>query len=303
VVSRSSGSNPKVLRFSYNPSTDRYTMASGFPVTINAGGGSESATIDQDSTGRLWVTYTRNSKLWVAHSDPSGLVWTSGYNPAVGDVSLAQDDISSIIAFDGSIGLMWSDQGSDAMRFAVHRDGAGDQAWTVENALKGTRLADDHINLKQLTGDSQGRVFAAIKTSLGDSSSDPATAPLVGVLVRTPGSNGGAGTWKFLVAGTVADDHTRPILMIDHTNQELYFIATAPEDGGDIYYKKTSLANPTFSNQPGRGKKLVDAKPLVNNATGSKDPVTAQSDLVILAVAEGQKKYVHAEMDLAGGTT
>ncbi|MDQ4031260.1 MAG: hypothetical protein M3332_02885, partial [Actinomycetota bacterium] len=34
----------------------------------------------------------------------------------------------------------------------------------------------------------------------------------------------------------------------------------------------------------------------------AKDPVTAQSGLVILAVAEGQKRYVQAEMELAGGT-
>jgi hypothetical protein len=300
VVTRDATANPRITRFTYDPATDHYTMDSGFPVTVNSGGGSESATIDRDSTGRLWITYTRGSRLWVAHSDPSGLSWTAGYNPAVGDYALDGDDISSVIAFNGSIGLMWSDQNSSAMRFAIHHDGDGDQVWSVEDALKGTRMADDHINLKQMSGDTQGRIFAAVKTSQGDSSNDPKTAPLVGVLVRTPGANGGPGTWKFLTTGTVADDHTRPIIVIDQTNQELYFLATA---AGDIYYKKTSLANPDFSNQPGRGKRFVDAQPQVNNATASKDPVTAESGMVILAVAEGVKKYVHAEMDLAGGST
>ncbi|MGH3507107.1 MAG: hypothetical protein ACRDO2_07875 [Nocardioidaceae bacterium] len=298
VVSRDANTNARVTRFSYDASTDAYTQDAGFPVTLNTGGGSESATIDQDTTGRLWVTYTRNAKLWVTHSDPSGLSWTPGYNPAVGDFSLRTDDISSLIAFDGQIGLMWSDQGSNAVRFATHQDGAGDQQWSVENALVGTRMADDHINLKHVAGD--GRIFAAVKTS-ADPTIDPPSTPLVGVLIRTPGAGSGPGSWEFQVTGTLADDHTRPLLMVDQANQELYFLATAPEDGGDIYYKKTSLSDPDFNSQPGRGTKMMDAKPQLNNVTGSKAPATSASGLVLMAVSEGQKRYVHSEMELAGG--
>ena len=298
VVSRDASTNARVTRFSYAASTDVYTKDAGFPVSVNTGGGSESATIDQDSTGRLWITYTRGGRVWVAHSDPSGLGWTAGFQPAVPDVVIRNDDISSLIAFDGSIGVMWSDQGSNAVRFAIHRDGTGDQEWTVENALQGTRLADDHLNLKHIAGD--GRVFAAIKTS-ADPAIDPPNTPLVGVLIRTPGAGGGPSSWEFQPTGTIADDHTRPILMIDQTNRELYFLATAPQNGGDIFYKKTSLDDPDFSGQAGRGVKLVDAKPQVNNATGSKAPVTVASGMVILAASEGQKRYAHAEMDLAGG--
>lgn len=294
VVSRDSTAAPRIARFSYNAASNNYTMDPGFPVSVATGGGSESATIDRDSTGRLWITYTRASRLWVAHSDPSGLVWTAGYNPAVPDVAIKSDDISSVIAFNGRIGLMWSDQVSHAFRFAIHRDGDPDQTWTVEDALAGTNLADDHINLKQVTGDAQGRIFAAVKTSLD--AAGP-TATLVGVLVRKPRADG-TGDWSLVPAGTVADDHTRPIIMIDQTNQELYFFATAPVTGGDIYYKKTSLANPVFGS--GRGQKFVDSVAQVNNASGAKDPVTSQTGMVILAVAEGKKRYVHAEMDLAG---
>jgi hypothetical protein len=294
VVSRDSTAGPRIARFSYNSTSNSYAMDPGFPISISTGGGSESATIDRDSTGRLWITYTRLSKLWVAHSDPSGLAWTAGYNPAVPDVAIKSDDISSVIAFNGRIGVMWSDQASHAFRFAIHRDGDPDQAWTVENALAGTNLADDHINLKQVANDAQGRIFAAIKTS--QDAAGP-TATLVGVLVRTPRSDG-TGDWSLVPAGTVADDHTRPIIMIDQTNQELYFFATAPVTGGDIYYKKTSLANPVFG--AGRGQKFVDSAAQVNNASGAKDPVTSQTGMVILAVAEGRKRYVHAEMQLAG---
>ena len=293
VASRTASTNLQVARFSYNTSANTWSVDTGFPVVVNTGGGSESATIDQDSSGRLWVTYTRASRLWIAQSDVTGSQWTAGFQPNVGDVTIKADDISALISFRNSIGLLWSDQQSGAVRFAIHEDDDPTSLWRVEDAgvaIPGASVADDHINLKQLTSDSRGRIFAAVKTSndLGG-----ANAALVGVLVRTPGAND-VGTWEFVVAGTVADDHTRPIIMIDETNQELYFFATAP--GGDIVYKKTSLTNPSFA--PGRGTAFVDSTASVNNASGSKDPVNASTGMVVLAGADGPKRYVHAEMSL-----
>ncbi len=290
VATRATGSNLQVNRLSYSSVGRSWSVDTGFPVTVNTGGGSESATIDRDSLGRLWVTYTRLSRLWVAHSDPGGLNWTAGFQPNVPDVVIKSDDISALIAFGSSIGVLWSDQQSSAMRFAIHEDADPDTVWRVEDALAGSLQADDHINLKQLAGDPQGRIFAAIKTSQTAS-----TAILTGVLVRTPGAGGG-GTWTLVPAGTVADNHTRPIIAIDQSNQELYFFATA--SGGDIYYKRTPLANPSFG--PGRGAKFVDHSSAVSDATASKDSVTAQTGLVVLSTADAQKRYVHAEMELNG---
>jgi hypothetical protein len=69
-------------------------------------------------------------------------------------------------------------------------------------------------------------------------------------------------------------------------------------DGGDIFYKRTPLSNISFG--PGRGAPFINATPLVNNASGPKDPVTADQGLVLVAVAHGRKQYVHGEMRLAG---
>lgn len=295
VATRSAGANLAVARFSYQTGSRMWTVDAGFPVIVNTGGGSESATIDRDSTGRLWLTYTRASRLWVARSEPGGQTWTPGFQPNVPDTVIKSDDISTLIAFGTSVGVLWSDQQSGAMRFAIHKDTDPTTVWTVEDALAGATLADDHVNIKQLSGDAQGRLFAAVKTSNDLEGPD---ATLVGVLVRTPGANG-VGTWELVPAGTVADDHTRPIVMIDETNRELYFFATAPGSGGDVFYKKTSLDNPQFG--PGRGAPFVNAVPQVTDASGSKDPVSAQTGMVIIANAEGQKRYAHAEMELAGG--
>ena len=78
--------------------------------------------------------------------------------------AISSDDMSSIIAFGGNkVGLMWSNQATNAMYFAVHSDAAADTVWTVETATSGPGIADDHINLKT---DSSGRVYAATKTNL-----------------------------------------------------------------------------------------------------------------------------------------
>jgi Bacterial Ig-like domain len=299
VASRVSGANLQVSAFTYRPDTRTWAVAPAFPVTVSSGGGSESASIDQDSLGRLWVTYTRGSRVWVARSDAAGGNWTAGFLPAVGDTSIKADDLSAVIAFGSSVGVMYSDQVTGRFWFAIHDDADPDDVWRLEDATSTLSSVDDHINLKQLVGDPQGRIFAAVKTAANDAAGAPASAPLVGVLSRS-GPSDGPGTWEFAAAGTIADDHTRPIIMIDATHQELYFLATSPGNGGDIVYKKSPLSSLRFPT--GRGAPFVDAKPVVNNASGAKEPVTAESGLVVLAVAEGQKRYVHAEMDLGSGS-
>jgi hypothetical protein len=299
IVSRITGGNAVVVRFAYDSASKSWLLDSGFPKTIPSGG-SESATIDQDSTGKFWVTWTRASTVWVTHStDATGSSWVAPFKPTVADTTIEADDISALIGFGSSVGVLYSDQQSGGFHFAIHDDGAPDTAWRSEDVNNTIpNFADDHINLKQLAGDPQGRVFAAIKTSANDPAGAKPSDPLTGVLIRTPGQNG-VGTWSFAVAGTVAQDQTRPMIMIDATNQQLYFFATAPQSGGDIIYKKAPLSNVQFP--AGAGEKFVDVSPVVNNATGAKDPVTGATGLVILASAQGQQRYAHAEMALAPG--
>jgi methionine-rich copper-binding protein CopC len=299
VVSRITGGNAIVDRFTYDSAGKSWALDSGFPKTIQSGG-SESATIDQDSTGRFWVTWTRASTVWVTHStDATGSSWVAPFKPAVADTTLKADDISALLGFGTSIGVLYSDQQSGGFHFAIHDDGAPDTSWRSEDVDNDIpNFADDHINLKQLAGDPQGRVFAAIKTSANDPAGAKPSDPLTGVLIRTPDANG-VGTWSFAVTGTVADDQTRPMIMIDATNQRLYYFATAPQSGGDIIYKSAPLSDVQFA--PGRGSSFVDVQPLVNNASGAKEPVTGATGMVVLASAQGQQRYAHAEMALAPG--
>lgn len=279
----------RVYRYSYSSASRRYTRDSGFPIRL-PGGGSESVTIDRDSQGRLWATFTRGSAVWVAHSTTSEAAWTKPFRIQGVDTAVAADDISAVISLGDKIGVMWSDQASGAFRFAVHVDTDPDDVWTFETPLSGTRIPDDHINLKSLLGDDQGRVHAAVKTSLGDGGEPPSSAGIL-VLTRSAG-----GTWSNAVGATVGDGLTRPQLALDRTNRQLILLQST-EGGGTVYYKAAPLTDISFAS--GAGEPFIawpGAK--VNNVSTSKDPVDAASGLVAIAADDSSHRYYHAEMSL-----
>ncbi len=289
VASRVSGGSLRALRYGYDPGTDTYTQEVEEQVGVN---GTESITIARDSQDRLWVTYTQRSQVYVAHTTSDDSTWSAPSVLPVPDPNISGDDVAAIIAFDGRIGVMWSDQVSDATRFAVHRDGQPDSAWTVEDALAGPNLADDHINLKSLLQDDQGRVFAVIKTSRGDAG-EPSSDPSIVVLQRA--SNG---AWSSATAARVGDGLTRPQIALDTTNDRLYVIMST-ESGGTVYYKRSPLDALSFPD--GTGAPLVQwPGASINNATTTKQPVNATTGLVVLASDEDSNRYYHAELSLSG---
>jgi hypothetical protein len=291
AVSRHATEPTRVLRFSYNNAGRSYSLDSGFPVQLTSSG-SGSAVIEKDSTGRLWVAFVKSKKLWVTHTTSDDRTWTTPFNPPVPDTSTAASDLAALVAFNNRIGVMWSNQASHAFRFAIHVDTAPTNEWSFETALSGPAMVDDHLNVKT---DSSGRVYAAIKTEKGDNG-EPPDSPLTMLLVRATN-----GSWSHHVFGTVADDHTRPVLQIDETNGDLYYLATEPVKGGSVYYKRTSLTNPSFA--PGRGDVFVamSGKNL-NNATTSKQAATAATGMVVLASSMSDRHYFHAELALASGS-
>jgi hypothetical protein len=202
------------------------------------------------------------------------------------------DDISAILSFEDKIGVMWSDQGAQALRFSYHVDGAPDDAWTNETVLLGQGKADDHINIKSLIGDSTGRVYAAIKTNLTVS-----TAPGIQVMTRSVG-----GTWTAAPTASVADKLTRPQLALDSTNKVVYILQST-EGGGSVYFKSAPMSNkPTFT-ASGKGTTFIaftGAK--INNPSTSKDPVNSTTGLVAIAADQYARQYYHAEMTIPGGS-
>ena len=297
----------RVTRYSFVGGA--YVRDEGFPVTVVTGG-SESVVLDRDSTGALWLTYTRGGKVYVTHSTAGQAAWVAPYVlPVEGANDVAADDVSALVSFGGQIGVLWGNQNphsksGNSYWFAVHRDGTDDSAasWSRELAyggVPGTENADDHMNVKSLQTDSAGRIFASVKTSL-----NAADDPLVVLLVREP-----TGVWdRDNVFGKAAENHTRAIVLLDDTNQTAHVFAASPCcSGGVIYHKKVSFAalrngNP-FANGLGAPFIRSSRDTTINNPTSTKQTLDGTTGLVVLASDDTSRWYLHNKMELAAPGT
>ena len=297
-----SGNPARLYRFSYDAATKTYTRDTGFPVPIS-NYSSETLTIDKDSTGVLWATWTQGSKVYVNSTTGGDAVWGTPFVlPVAAAANLSSDDISAVVSFGGGrTGVMWSNQAASAMYFAEHTGGTSRSSWDVtRTAIQGPNSADDHINLKALQADASGRVFAVIKTGLDDAGAT-SSAPLIMLLARDPST----GDWSSYPVGRIRDCHTRPVLLLDSEHQTLYVFMTAPDSGcpysgypGTIFMKSSPMDAIAFPD--GRGTPVIrDAlSPNLNNVTTTKQDVTSATGMVVMASNDATQRYWHADLRL-----
>jgi hypothetical protein len=278
AVERSSADqSPRVLRYSYDPIGKSYSRDAGFLVTVWAGY-IEATVAGKDSTGVLWVTFTYDNgqggrNCYVTHTTSDELSWTTPYVlPVTGATTLANDDISALVAFDSRVGVMWSNQVDSTMYFATHNDGDPDTIWDLNPALQLPKYVDDHINLKSLQADTDGRVFAAVKTSLNDYPVPDPEAPMILLLILD-----NHGNWSRRTFSRIQENETRPIVLIDSERRYLYVFANGPESGGTIYYKATSLDNINFPQGLRVPFLQSSTDQLINNATSTKQTVNSST--------------------------
>ena len=286
----------KLARYSYNASSNTYTLDA--PAVTIMSGSAETLALDKDTTGRLWIAYTQSKKVYVNTSDISGLSWGTPFQ-LPGSSAVGSDDIASLVAYKDqagpSVGVLWSSHSSassaSAMYFARHTDSDAPGTWQPVEQIYGgvgSCLADDHINLKSLQDDpSTGALFAAVKTSAGDSGCPSGATDAILLVVRNPNN-----TWKWTTFGATSEQHTRPLVLLDSDNRTVYMFATSPTSCGTIYMKSTSMANPSFAS--GLGTSFISASgACINNATSTKQPVGNASGLVVLASDQTNKYYYH----------
>lgn len=298
----------KLYRYSYNSTTRSYSLDSGFPVTVRSGG-AETIVIDKDSTGRLWITYTQNKQVWINHSTSSDRNWSlaGAFNPPdanddTNSASVFNDDISSLVAFDGKIGVLWSKHDTTiptgdpqaAFYFSYREDTAplNVAAWQTRKIYSGLNSSDDHISLRSLQVAGK-EIYAVVKTSLPGNGTN---TPMIVLLGRRAD-----GTWITpTMVSSAADGQTRPVLLVEPEARRLH-IFTSSEGGGSIYYKSTSMDAISF--EPGKGTPVLSGGSnsglnTINNATSTKQTVSSATDIVLLASDQAVQWYVHAYIPL-----
>jgi hypothetical protein len=313
TVASVSGQPANLYRYSY--ANGKYTLDSGFPTVITKNS-SESMTIAKDSTGAIWATWTQVSgsstsgftnTVYANNSASGGTSWATPFVLPVSNPHPAPDDISAVVAYGNKkIGVMWSDELTGTVWWATRTDGtapAAASSWKVQSAVKGKGQSDDHLNLKTLQADATGRVFAAVKTSMDATSSDP-TLPQMLLLVFKPGT----GAFTKSTISTTGDCGTRMQVVLDPENNLVHVFQTAPSTSvsgcpfsgvaGSIYEKTASMDNPVFKS--GRGTPVIQdgASPNMNDVTTSKQPVTSATGLVVLATDHVAKRYWFSDRPL-----
>ena len=278
----------RLLRYSYDPTLGTYVLDAGFPVEL-PGGGTNSMTLAEDSTGRFWVAYTRNGSVFVAHSLDDDLHWSAPFVlPATQGLPVATTttELAGVIAMNGKIGVFWTNQRTQADYFAVHPDDAAPGAgWTTEVAVAGSKAADDHFNMK-LAAD--GRLWVVMKTSRSSASDT-----LVGLLVRSPD-----GTWSpMYTVATFATLGTRGLVQLDELHRRVYIFYSPFHQS--IYYKTTDMDR--IALQGGLGIPVITSTAVrdINNPTGTKQPVTPESGIVVVASSPGDLSYWHNRLPIS----
>ncbi|HEU5098365.1 MAG TPA: Ig-like domain-containing protein, partial [Roseiflexaceae bacterium] len=301
LVSGGSSNDARLYRYSYDVANKRYSRDTGFPVTIRSGG-AETIVLDKDSIGRLWVTYTKSSQVYVNYSNGSDNSWAgpTPLNVSGTDSTVSSDDISSLITVNNRVIVLWSNQSDRTFYYAAHNDADPVTSWTGGVAGRdpnGGALADDHINIKSLQSDAAGNIFAVVKTSFNSSSS---SSPQIILLVAKRQTSGNGYTWQPpAMVSSGAENQTRAILLID-TDQRNLHVFTADEGGGSIYHKQASIDNIQFPS--GFGERFIGSLKYtdINNPSSTKQTINSSTGLVVIASDDTQDWYLHNYRSLGG---
>jgi len=126
--------------------------------------------LDKDTTGKLWVTYTKNNHVYVNRSLSDQQTWGTPFVLPVTDSAVSSDDISAVVAFGSQIGVMWSNQLDDAMYFATHTDGEDDEVWQESRTAMATNAStgegsDTFLGVENLLGSSKADTLTGSATN------------------------------------------------------------------------------------------------------------------------------------------
>lgn len=286
-----------LARLSYDSLSGQYSMDRGFPVRV-APSGAEAFTLDRDDTGRLWATWTYDGKVWVRHSLADDRTWSELIAlPVPQAENLSPDDVSAVVAYDGHVGVMWSNRTAGAMYWASLPAGqAGDDGWTVTAALQGPSLADSRIDLLALRDDPAGEVVAAVKTGRGNLVNPGKDDPAVFVMVLSANES-----WARYVESTVGDDQGSPLLALDRGRRTLHVFTSGPCcDGGVIYRKETPLDAISFEPGPGTAFISRGRGSALDGPTTAKHVMTSDTGLLVVASDAKAGVYMQNLLPLTG---
>lgn len=269
------GWETELVSVEYDSKNKRYQLWSKRPsrVKIHLEPASETATIDIDLSGRMWLASDDQTKVTIRWSDAPYEVWS---NPQTLALGISKDDICAVTAFpDGSTGVLWSNQKTKLFGFRIHELNTSPDIWSADEIpascsaiLLKNGMADDHLNIAV---GSDGTLYAAVKTSY-----DTKDYPLIALLIRRP-----SGKWDKLY--NVDDEGSRGIVLLNEEEECLMVVYTSYRDH-KIVYKRSGTKQISFSERISLMDSIHELKN-INNVTSTKQ--NSSDEFVILASEAG----------------
>ena len=274
------GWNSELISIEYDAKNKMYKLWSIRPhvVCIHLESESETATIDIDSSGRMWLASDDGTEIHVRWSDSPYSSWSKPITLATG---ISVDDICAITTFpNGSAGVLWSNQKTKRFGFRIHAQNTSPDIWLADEIpASGSAIplkdgmADDHINIAVA---SDGTLYAAVKTSY-----DTEGYPLIALLVRQP-----SGKWDKLY--NVDEEGSRGIVLLNETEDCVMVIYSSYSDH-KIVCKRSSTKLISF----GARRTLMNSTneiTSINNVTSTKQ--NYKNEIVIIASESGIARSV-----------
>jgi hypothetical protein len=238
----------------------------------------ESLVIERDSNGAIWATWVQETAGGVREVYVNGTQNGCGGDAAnctfQGKTPLDQvgaDDISSIVRFGNSLGVMWSDTPDLEMNFCVITGGT---CGVIEVAASGPKRAEDHINLKA----AGNTVYAVVKTKFSS-----ARNPGIVLLARR-----GTNDWIGREVTNAGFRHTRPIVLITGSRVRVF-----SQGGADVFMKTARRSTLNFPG--GAGTHVIDA----GNPTSTKQNLTGTTQMIVVGSDHDAKRYRHMYTQLS----
>jgi hypothetical protein len=229
----------------YDPATNTYKRWTQRTSNTNLlfESGTHTVTLDLDTTKRIWLASNNLGNMQVRWSDPPYTTFSSPITIASGATN---NDICTITALPGKIGVLWSDQNARRFGFKTHNDGDNATLWSadeqpaIQSALNvGDGMGDFQLNI---TAASDGTLYCAVKTAY-----DKNSYPTIALLVRRPNN-----TWDHLYPVTSSKEGDRPFVILNEAAGKVKVFYThhvTNFDGtrsGDILYREASTSAISF---------------------------------------------------------
>ncbi len=290
LLATSSGSGTRFTRLSY--SGGAFSIDAGFPVTLSnfTFTGEYCIVLTKAMNGDLWAFRYKSSKVDAMKSDNNGTSWSSIITVKSGVESTGLVDAVAFTSTGSNyVGVGYAENTASGAiyGFLKHTDGDPDGSWSDETSSMPQPEkadADDHMSLAVTQNN---ELYFIYKTH-----PDGGSAAGIGLFKRS-----GGGGWSNYVV-QYGGGWTRPAVVVDETNSEVYVMGTQEGSPEKAQYKRcafgdeSSLANAEAIDLMDNGG--------YNNISVPQHRVTGATDLLVCAEDQGGNEIWYGMLPIAG---